>query len=92
MEKAPNAHRRLVIAKDLLTRQAERLAIPMENVLTPDHLRRICWDPVDASSAAAIDIQLRELGARTWQREIVAPLLLEAFSQASVLSDEEASA
>jgi ribonuclease D len=91
MEKAPEAHRRLVIAKDLLTRQADRLTIPMENVLTPEHLRRICWDPIDPSSREAIDRQLHDLGARSWQREIAVPLLIEAFTQAQAVSDGQPS-
>ena len=91
MEKAPDAHRRLVIAKDLLTRQADRLTIPMENVLTPEHLRRICWDPIDPSSREAIDRQLHDLGARSWQREIAVPLLIEAFTQAQAVSDGQPS-
>lgn len=86
MEKAPDAHRRYVIAKDLLTRVAESLTIPVENILTPDYLRRVSWSPDDASSPAALDAQLVRLGARSWQREVVVPLLVEAFSEARGLS------
>ncbi len=81
-DKAPDAHRRYVIAKDLITRVAQSLTIPLENVLTPDHLRRICWAPVDESSPNALDSQLQGLGARRWQRDIVVPLLIEAFAEA----------
>jgi ribonuclease D len=82
IDKAPEAHRRYVIAKDLITRVAQSLTIPLENVLTPEHLRRVCWSPDDESSPNALDSQLQGLGARRWQRDIVVPLLIEAFGEA----------
>jgi len=85
-EKAPEANRRYVIAKDLLARVSDSLTIPAENVLTPDHLRRLCWAPDDPTSPSAIDRQLGTLGARRWQRDIMVPLLVEAFSQAQQLN------
>lgn len=81
-ERAPEAHRRLVIAKDMLAKVAQSLAIPVENVLTPDHLRRLCWEPLDPHSPTAIDTQLQNLGARRWQRDIAVPLFIEAFAEA----------
>ncbi len=91
-DRAPEAARRLAIARDLLARQSERLDIPAENVLTPDHLRRLCWNPTDPTRPSAIDAQLEELGARRWQRDIAVPLLVEAFSQAASIDQSEASA
>lgn len=86
-EKAPDAHRRFVIARDLLARVADRLEIPAENVLTPEHLRRLCYQPDDPKRPSAIDAQLERLGARRWQRDITVPLLVEAFGQAEQLDD-----
>ena len=88
MDKAPDAHRRYVIAKDLITRVAESLTIPLENVLTPDHLRKVCWAPDDEHSPNALDAQLQRLGARRWQRDIVVPLLIEAFAEARQVGTE----
>ena len=88
MDKAPDAHRRYVIAKDLITRVAESLTIPLENVLTPDHLRKVCWAPDDERSPHALDAQLQNLGARRWQRDIVVPLLIEAFAEARQVGTE----
>lgn len=84
-DRAPEAYRRFVIARDLINRQADSLSLPAENLLTPEHLRRLCWKPADPHSAVAIDQQLLDMGARRWQRDIVVPLLLEAFSHASSL-------
>jgi ribonuclease D len=85
-DRAPEAYRRFVISRDLLNREAERLTIPAENVLTPEHLRRLCWEPIDPHSAVAIDQQLGQLGARRWQRDIAVPLLVEACSHAEELN------
>lgn len=84
-DKAPEANRRYLIAKDLIQRVSESLSTPAENVLTPEHLRRVCWSPDDAHSPSATDRQLQLLGARRWQRDIAVPLLIEAFAEATVL-------
>jgi len=89
-DKAPEANRRYLIAKDLIARVSESLTIPAENVLTPDHLRRICWAPDDETSPTAIDRQLQLLGARRWQRDIVVPLLIEAFVEARQAGETQA--
>lgn len=86
-EKAPEAHRRYVLARDLIQRSGDRINIPAENILTPDYLRRICYSPHDPGHPSAIDGQLEQLGARRWQRDLVVPLLVEAFSQAATLDD-----
>ncbi len=84
-DRAPEAYRRFVIARDLVNRAAAAMDIPAENVLTPEHLRRLCWQPVDPGSATAIDQQLLDLGSRRWQRDVAVPLIVEAFSQAASL-------
>ena len=84
-DRAPEAYRRFVIARDLINRAAAAMDIPAENVLTPEHLRRLCWQPMDAGSATAIDQQLLDLGSRRWQRDVAVPLIVEAFSQAASL-------
>ena len=50
--------------------------MPVENLLQPDLLRRLCWSPpADGDLAAA----LREGGARDWQVDLLAPLLEPAL-------------
>ncbi len=84
-DRAPEAYRRFVISRDLINRAAAAMDIPAENVLTPEHLRRLCWQPLDPGSATAIDQQLLDLGSRRWQRDVAVPLIVEAFSQAASL-------
>lgn len=49
--------------------------VPLENLLSPDHLRRLLWDSPDATTSAEVDARLSELGARPWQRELVVPVI-----------------
>ena len=53
--------------------------MPTENLLTPDHLRRVAWRPPAELSAESLADSLRELGAREWQVERVLSTVLEAF-------------
>ena len=55
--------------------------MPTENLISPELVRRLCWDwtsPADAD-AAVTDV-LRDGGARNWQRELVVPVLAEALA------------
>lgn len=49
--------------------------IPIENILTPDTLRRTIYTPPSDRSLAGWDAALAAAGARPWQREAVAPIL-----------------
>jgi ribonuclease D len=69
-------------AREALTRVAEERAIPSENLLTPDYLRRLCWDPPQPETAASISAFLLDKGARPWQISLVAEALEQAFVDA----------
>ena len=57
--------------------------IPIENLMTPEHVRRICWNPPAGSteklSLSLVEDGLRSLGARKWQIDLVAPALAAAL-------------
>ena len=78
----PEADARLKLARPAVTARAELLRLPTENLLTPALLRRVAWEPGGAD-AAAIARQLRGLGAREWQVTITAPVIAEAFVDAT---------
>jgi ribonuclease D len=60
-----------------LTTVSEERSVPVENLLQPDLLRRLCWSPpADGDIAAA----LRKGSAREWQVELLTPLLEPAMS------------
>ena len=73
--KRPEAAARLAVVKPAVAHLAEELELPTENLLTPEHLRRFCWQPPRSTSDDAVAERLRELGAREWQIRHVAPVI-----------------
>jgi ribonuclease D len=75
---APLSHARAAI--ELIAHDNQ---IPVENLMTPEHIRRVCWKPPTGSletlSVAAVEQALTELGARQWQIALVAPALAAAL-------------
>ncbi|MEO7421699.1 MAG: HRDC domain-containing protein [Ornithinibacter sp.] len=80
-DKNPLAAERLTAVRGALTAFAEEHSIPVENVCSPDPLRRVVWQPPQEQAAAAFAETLRSLGVRPWQSDIVAPLLEETFAE-----------
>lgn len=78
----PEAAERLQAARTGLAELSERVTVPTENLVSPELVRRLCWDwqPV-GDVAAAVEASLRDGGARTWQRTLVVPVLTEALAQ-----------
>ena len=87
----PEADARLRLAKAGIADVAEELEMPVENLLTPDHLRRIAWAPPAEPTPAAISEALAELGARRWQVEAPAQIIADAFVEASQSVQDAAS-
>ena len=78
-DKNPEADGRLKRARAAVIECAETLEIPVENVLTPDTLRRVAWTPPAEISVDSIGEALAGLGARPWQVEATAQLIAQAF-------------
>jgi ribonuclease D len=70
---------RLSSTREALSAFAEEHTIPVENVLSPDPLRRVIWTPPQDRSAESFAKALAQLGARPWQTDIVAPMIAAAF-------------
>ena len=79
-ERDPVAAARLADTREALTAFAAERAIPVENVLSPEPLRRVIWSPPEDLSAAGFATALQALGARRWQTDIVAPMVAAAFA------------
>ena len=75
---APLSHARAAI--ELISQENQ---IPVENLITPEHVRRICWKPpigaTSTLSVSEVENALTELGARQWQIDLVAPALAAAL-------------
>jgi ribonuclease D len=81
-DRDPDAATRLSRARDALAGLSEELRIPVENLLSPDSLRRVCWRPPADLDEESLADALRDLGARPGQVSLVAPALAEAFAAA----------
>ena len=84
-ERFPEKYAPLTHAKALLLAKAEELSIPLENMITPEYIRRICWNAPKGEVAQA----LATLGARSWQIEIAAPILESALLETIPLAAPE---
>lgn len=91
-DRDPAAAARLNAAKTLFADLSERTKVPLENLLTPDTMRRVLWQPPVVPSEelpAAVAAALRDLGAREWQIELTVPLLAAAISVPAEATDVE---
>ncbi|WP_059011376.1 HRDC domain-containing protein [Streptomyces specialis] len=82
-EKDPVAAARLTAARAAVTAHAEALNLPQENLLAPDVVRRLCWEPPADLAPEHVAQALRMLGAREWQIGQTADLLAEALTAGS---------
>jgi ribonuclease D len=79
-ERDPVAAARLTATREALTAFAAEHTIPVENVVSPEPLRRVIWSPPADRSVAGFADALVALGARRWQTGIVAPMVQAAFA------------
>ena len=76
-ERFPEKYAPLSHARFNLANRAEELSIPLENMISPELVRRICWEPPSGSVSDA----LIAMGARLWQAEIASPILEKALTE-----------
>jgi ribonuclease D len=75
-DRDPDAAARLAAARAAVNALSERHTVPVENLLLPDLLRRLCWQP----PGGPVDEALRAGGAREWQVELMTEPLGQALS------------
>ena len=82
-DREPVADRRFKAAREAMLNLAKAHNLPVENLLTPDFLRRLMWAPPatrePAALAEAVRAQLAAYGARPWQAELVTGALVGAI-------------
>lgn len=81
-EKYPEKYIPLSHARHNMAILAEEMEMPLENLLTPEHLRQVCWRLPDPDDVAGL---LAELGARPWQIEAATPILIAALGESEPL-------
>jgi ribonuclease D len=76
----PEAAARLEAARAALAEVSQRVGVPTENLVSPDLVRRLCWDWEGAPDPVeTVEEFLRAGEARVWQRELVVAGLARAL-------------
>ena len=92
-ERFPEKFAPLSHARALIEAIATHNSIPVENLISPESIRRICWSPPSGSTStrdeAAVGLALAALGARPWQIDLVAGALADALLEREPLVIEE---
>ena len=79
-DKDPVAAARLNATRAALAVFADEHTIPIENVCSPEPLRRVVWTPPTTYDTESFEAALLAEGVRRWQAQIVAPMLADAFA------------
>lgn len=78
-DRDPDAATRLATARTELSALAENHQLPTENLLLPDLVRRLCWQPPHDPDATSVAEWLGARGARHWQIELTSEVLARAL-------------
>ncbi|MBG6057501.1 ribonuclease D [Cryobacterium sp. MP_M5] len=78
-DRNPDADLRFKAARAVLAEISDEFAIPLENLVTPDYVRRMAWTPPERIDSESVGEALAVLGARAWQIELTAQRIADAF-------------
>ncbi len=81
-DRDPAAATRLQHARTALAALSAQHAVPVENLLSPDLVRRLMWAPPEPRDATTVAEALRAGGAREWQVELTLDVLTGAVTAA----------
>ncbi|MGO4534176.1 HRDC domain-containing protein [Leifsonia sp. 2MCAF36] len=87
-DRNPDADGRLKAARIALTAVSEERSIPLENLLTPETLRRVAWTPPDEITPDSVGESLADHGARPWQVAATSQAIAQAFVESTQSADE----
>jgi ribonuclease D len=80
-DRDPEAAERLALLRPAVAAVADEHRLPTENLLTPDTLRRIAWQPPDDISEEGIAAVLTGYGARRWQIDLTARVIARGLDR-----------
>jgi len=80
-DRDPEAARRLAALRPAVAAIADEHRLPTENLLAPDTVRRLAWQPPDPPTEAEVRAVLVEHGARRWQVALTARPLARALDR-----------
>ena len=82
-DKDPAAARRLAFTREAVAALGAAHELPVENLLSPDVLRRLTWHPPHPCDEHAVRAFLSEHGARPWQLELTVGPVTAAIARAA---------
>mgnify|MGYP006199170911 FL=1 len=90
-EREPLAYARLTHAKARLKEVAEANSLPVENMASPEIVRKLCWY-APLPDLVQVEAALEKAGARAWQIQLIAPTLaqIQFETEPLVIPAEEA--
>ncbi|WP_424530527.1 HRDC domain-containing protein [Sphaerisporangium viridialbum] len=88
-DRDPAAARRLAVARAAVAALAETHHMPTENLLQPEAIRRLTWEPPADLDEGTVEARLRELGAREWQIALTAGPLSAALTRLAAKEEPE---
>ncbi|MBO0787791.1 MAG: ribonuclease D [Actinobacteria bacterium] len=78
-ERDPVAAHRLTAVRTVVAALADEHSLPAENLLQPDAVRRLAWQPPDPPAGDAVGAALAAHGARPWQVGLTAGPISKAL-------------
>ncbi|MFG6191205.1 HRDC domain-containing protein [Nonomuraea sp. JJY05] len=86
-DRDPAAAKRLAAARAVVAGLAEQHHMPTENLLQPDAVRRLTWEPPEEITEETVTGRLRELGAREWQLSLTVHPITKALARLETRGD-----
>ncbi len=83
VDRNPEADLRYKAARAAVVARAEELDVPVENLLTPETLRVVSWEPPTPIATETVGAALATHDARPWQVEETASIIAHAFVEAA---------
>ncbi|MCG5213978.1 ribonuclease D [Streptosporangium soli] len=80
-DRDPVAAKRLAAARAVVAALADEHRMPTENLLQPDAVRRLTWEPPEELDEETVAARLRELGARSWQISLTVHPIVKALTR-----------
>ena len=80
-ERDPVAARRLAAVRTVVAALADEHTVPAENLLPPDVVRRLAWQPPEPQDPQVVADGLAAHGARLWQVELTAVPISKALAR-----------
>jgi ribonuclease D len=86
-ERDPDAATRLTAVRAVVAALADEHRLPAENLLPPDAVRRLAWQPPQPTSHETVAASLAGFGARPWQAALTALPIARALQRVSEQSE-----